>query len=465
MKKQISTIGIEIPGQGENEIDFSSHFSLMDADIVVISPDSIRPYGDWVSFSAGGGCYNVEPSKRFQEKSSHLQKELRDLLNSGKTAFIFLSRKEEFQLAQSVSSPRKGQHTYNTLTIDNYKFLPIDIGSITNASGKHLKFTGENIFTTFDKTFSNHLEYQLYIENTKGAQVIYSGKDTTKVLGSVFKIGKGHMVVLPILKLSQAGFTEIKVDKLGKEEEFWSKKGLAFGNSLISCLVEIDKKLKESSDKTPPPEWINEKAFQLKKEIEINGAIINNTKAISKLQKENEKLKEELANETTLKDLLFENGKTLETAVTKALHLLGYKAENYDDGQLEMDQIIVSPENYRYIGECEGKDNKDIDVSKFRQLQDALNADFARDEVAEKAFGILFGNPERFINPESRKLDFTAKCKSGAEREKIALVKTSDLFIVAKYLSENNNETYKKQCRLAIHSQLGKVVVFPKLPK
>lgn len=465
MTKQISTIGIEIPGQGENEIDFSSHFSLMDADIVVISPDSIRPNGEWVSFSAGGGCYNVEPSKRFQEKSSHLQKELRDLLNSGKTAFIFLSRKEEFQLAQSVSSPRKGQHTYNTLTTDNYKFLPINIGSLTNASGKHLKFTSENIFATFDKTFSNHLEYQLYIENTKGAQVIYSGKDPTKVLGSVFKIGKGHMIVLPILNLSQAGFTEIKTDKLGKEKEFWSKKGLAFGNSLISCLVEIDRKLRESSDKTPPPEWINEKPFQLKKEIEINGAIISNAEVIAKLQKENERLKEELTQQTSLKDLLFENGKTLELAVTKALHLLGYKAENYDDGQLEMDQIILSPENFRYIGECEGKDNKDIDVSKFRQLQDALNADFAREEVTEKAFGILFGNPERFISPESRKLDFTAKCKSGAEREKIALVKTSDLFLVSKYLSENKNETYKQKCRLAIHNQLGKIVVFPKPPK
>lgn len=465
MTKQISTIGIEIPGQGDNEIDFSKHFSLMDADIVVISTDSIRPNGDWVSFSAGGGCYNVEPSKRFQEKLSHLQKELRDLLNSGKTAFIFLTRKEEFQLAQSVSSPRKGQHTYSTLTIDNYKFLPINIGSLTNATGKHVKFTGENTFTLFDKTFGKHLEYQLYIENTKGAQVIYSGKDTTKVLGSVFKVGKGHMIVLPILKISQDGFTEIKADKLGKEEEFWSKKGLAFGNSLINCLLEIDKKLRESSDKTPPPEWIKEKPFQLKREIIISKEITSNAEAITKLQKENERLTEELVHETSLKDLLFENGKSLELAVTKALHLLGYKAENYDDGQLEMDQIIVSPENFRYIGECEGKDNKDIDVSKFRQLQDALNADFAREEVSEKAFGILFGNPERFVNPESRKLDFTAKCKSGAEREKIALVKTSDLFLVSKYLSENNDETYKQQCRLAIHNQLGKVVVFPKLPK
>ena len=262
MTRQLLTIGIEIPGQGENDIDFSDHFSLMDADVLVISPSSVRPSGDWVTFSAGGGCYNVEPSKNFQEKSAHLRKELLDLLNSGKTAFIFLSRKEEFQLAQSVTSQRKGQQTYNTLTTNNYKFLPIDIGSLTNGSGKHIKFSGDKTFIVFDKNFGNNLEYQLYIENTKTNQVVYTGKDNTKTLGCVFKIGKGHLVLLPKLNITQADFTEIKTEKDGEEREFWSKKGLAFGNNLISCLIDIDRKLREDSDKTPPPEWIKEKQFQ-----------------------------------------------------------------------------------------------------------------------------------------------------------------------------------------------------------
>ena len=224
MTRQLLTIGIEIPGQEENDIDFSDHFSLMDADLLVILPSSIKPFGEWVSFSAGGGCYNVEPSKRFQKKSAHLKKELLDLLNSGKTAFIFLSRKEEFQLAQSVTSPRKGQHAYSTLTADNYEFLPIHIGSLTNASGKHLKFSGDKTFTVFDKNFGNNIEYQLYIENAKPTQVIYTGKDNTKTLGGVFEVGKGHLVLLPKLKINQADFTEIKTERDGKETEFWSKR-------------------------------------------------------------------------------------------------------------------------------------------------------------------------------------------------------------------------------------------------
>lgn len=114
-------------------------------------------------------------------------------------------------------------------------------------------------------------------------------------------------------------------------------------------------------------------------------------------------------------DLLYESGKALENAVIKALKILGYHAENYNDGTLELDQVITSPENERYIGECEGKDNKDIDIGKFRQLQDSLNEDFQRDDVKDKAFGLLFGNPQRLINPTERTLDFTEKCKRGAE--------------------------------------------------
>ncbi len=203
---------------------------------------------------------------------------------------------------------------------------------------------------------------------------------------------------------------------------------------------------------------------QQRRKTIIQDLIDKNINKIAKIEQETEKLKIELADGTKLKDLLYENGTPLEKSVTKALIILGYQAENYNDGELEMDQIILSPEGHRYIGECEGKDNKGIDITKFRQLQDALNADFSRDEVEEKAFGILFGNAERLIDPEKRKLDFTTKCKSGAEREKIALIKTADLFRVAKYLIEKPDEQFKIACRNAIHKHLGKIVMFPRIP-
>ena len=117
----------------------------------------------------------------------------------------------------------------------------------------------------------------------------------------------------------------------------------------------------------------NKEAERTKKGIQSNNS------KIKALESKNEKLNEILIEQESLKDLLYETGKPLEQAVIKALKILGYQAENYDDGILELDQIIISPEKIRFIGECEGKDKKDIDVGKFRQLQDSLNEDFERE--------------------------------------------------------------------------------------
>lgn len=160
--------------------------------------------------------------------------------------------------------------------------------------------------------------------------------------------------------------------------------------------------------------------------------------------------------------LLYETGKPLENAVSKALKILGYvQAENYNDGKLELDQVIVSPEGDRFIGECEGKDSTAINVDKFRQLNDSLYEDFQREEVQEKANGIIFGNPQRLSEPDKRTLTFTEKCINNARREKVGLVLTMDLFKAAKRVADTGDEEYARKCRQAIKEQLGEVVVFP----
>ena len=162
--------------------------------------------------------------------------------------------------------------------------------------------------------------------------------------------------------------------------------------------------------------------------------------------------------------MLYEQGKPLENIVIKALKILGYQAEGYNDGTLELDQIIISPEGERFIGECEGKDNSAIDIKKFRQLADTIHEDYEREEIQTEAIGLLFGNPHRLLNPAARKDFFTKKCTQGAARRKIGLIKTTDLFNICKYLIDNSDEDYKKECRKEIIKGLGKIVKFPKIP-
>jgi len=463
MNKKIITIGYEVPGQSDDYIDFDSKKSLMDADILMLSPKSFRPddYGQ-VSITAGGSCYNPAVSRDYENQILHLNKELNDYLNSGKTVFLLLAEKKDFYLSSGTTSLRKGQTTYNTYIKNNYSFLPIDLGILTSASGKVIEFSGNSMFSNFYREFKENLEYQLYIENKNNLQVIFTGKDKTKILGAIYKISNGHIITLPYLKYDEDKF--IKYDEK-KDKQFWTEDAIKFGYKLRDCLIDIDQQLTINSEKTPTPKWVEKKEFLLKNASLIEKKIEKNVKKVNEIKLKNEQLEKDFIKENSLKDLLFEQGKPLEKAVIKALKMLGYHAENYNDGILEIDQVITSPENHRYIGECEGKDDKDINITKFRQLLESLNADFGREEVEQKAYGILFGNPQRLIEPDKRKLDFTEKCKVGANREKIALIKTVDLFSVAQYLSKSKNEKFKKDCRDAIYKGLGEIVKFPQIPK
>ena len=373
-----------------------------------------------------------------------------------------MTKKEEYQLASSVSSERKGQNTFHTEMYNNYNFLPVNIGVSTSASGKYIEFSGNPIFSDFYEKFKGYLEYQLYIENPSGAQIIFTGKDKTKILGATYKIKNGNLVVLPFIKYDEKKFTERK----GKEKkEYWTKEATQFGKSLVKALIDIDKALRKGGDKTPPPDWTNEADFQLVQEEVLKKETEKKSKEIDELILQKNELLTKIDQEVRLRDLLFEKGKILESAINLALEILGYKAENYNDGNLELDHVITSPEGDRFIGEAEGKDTSAINIDKFRQLATNIQEDLQREEIENPAIGILFGNGFRLTKPSERAEQFTTKCINTAKSSNCVLVRTIDLFRVAKYVKESNDETFVKSCRDVIKNSVGKIVDFPVVPK
>lgn len=310
----------------------------------------------------------------------------------------------------------------------------------------------------FYDEFKSYINYEAYKEDDKST-VLFTTRNKDKILGSYAKVLNGYMIFIPYMDFYVKSL--IQENKEPKKDE-WNTKAIQIGKRFIKSVIDIDKAIREDIEKTPKPEWADNEDFNLKEAEFTKKQIESNEKKIKEFEIKNKKLNEILLEQESLKDLLFETGKPLEQAVIKALKILGFQAENYNDGNLELDQIIISPEKIRYIGECEGKDKKDIDVSKFRQLQDSLNEDFEREAVDEKAFGLLFGNPKRLIEPEKREIGFTTKCLRGAEREKIGLIRTYDLYMVCKKIIEEKDEKYKAKCRLSILEQLGKIIEFPK---
>lgn len=386
-----------------------------------------------------------------------------NFVEKGGTLLVVLCEKQDFFIytgTKDISGTGRNQKTTNHVSpLTNFDFLPFQKFEYHSASGKNI-FTESSIYKNLVNQFEDYFSFEIYLISENIITPSFTTKKKDRILGATLKVKEGKLIFLPNLNFSipeHSEYNEIT------NQELWTKEAITKGKIFVQSIIEIEKALTQNNQKSPKPNWIYEKQYELLESNNTKKIIEKNNAEIAKRQKENENLNLVLEEQESLKDLLFETGKPLEDAVTFALKILGYNAENFDDGELELDQIINSPEGNRYIGECEGKENKDIDVSKFRQLLDGLNADFEKETVEEKAFGLLFGNPQRLVEPSKRNLDFTKKCKIGAKRENIGLINTSDLFKVSRYIKESNDVEFAKLCRLEIHKQLGNLIIFPKI--
>lgn len=293
------------------------------------------------------------------------------------------------------------------------------------------------------------------------SKVLLTTKTGDKVVGAkITGKDKGTIILLPQLQFDDEAFTEFD-DETGNE--YWSSEAMSIGRSLVTHLVEIDKALRSNKQITPTPNWALDSKYSLVQETRISASIIQISHKIEELVEKKSSLETELQVAGGLRRLLFEKGNELEEAILEALRLMEFSVERFIDSDSEFDSVFVSDEG-RFIGEAEGKDRSAININKLSQLERNIQEDFARDEVTEYAMGVLFGNAYRLTEPEDRNDFFTEKCLTGAARSGVTLIRTPDLFLVAKYLKENTDDEFSKLCREAIKDAAGSVVVFPDVP-
>ncbi len=335
--------------------------------------------------------------------------------------------------------------------------LPVNFKDKKIAKGQNVKLTQDGDFLkSYWETVKKFCDYDLYFEHETAKPLIIT-KSGNKTVGAIITNKNGGVILLlPPIKLPD-DFTGLHSD--GKTP-IWTSKAIQFGKSLLNQIVAIDKSLKSSSENTPPPDWINEAQFQLSIEQKYLDEIVKLEEQIVNIQSQIEKNRVALEKNLLSKKLLYENGKPLEYAIIDALQIIGFKAENYDDGKSEFD-IIFESEEGRFIGEAEGKDNSAIAITKFRQLESNILDDFERDEIKEHAKGVLFGNPFRLTHPNERKEFFTQKAIDSAKRSDIVLVNTHELFEVVKYLKNTNDKQYAKKIRECFKNIKGEIIKFP----
>jgi len=479
-KKSVASVDCEIPGSLSEFIAFDSRRSLLDWDIILFNP-SITEYTFSHSRYQGKPSLDDDRSFRLREITDHWRQQLSDAFRAGKTIFVILSDLQEVFIdtgrREYSGTGRNRQTTRIVSEYNNYKSVPIEL-TVTPSEGKGIELTrAGTLLADYWREFAKYSAHKVLIEGKLG-EPFFVTKSGQKIVGSLIQHREtgGNIILLPYLDLwSDSFYEEKEVKKKGKataqaeqderpEIEFvWTKAGNTFGHKLLNCIVEIDRALRETSSTTPAPDWAGVSEYALPRETEIRNTLLNVEADLEKLQKTKDELKTKILEEGFPRRLLYEKGPALEAAIVHALKTIGFRAAPYRDSESEFDVVFESEEG-RLLGEAEGKDSKPISIEKLRQLEMNIHEDFEREGVDQMAKGVLFGNAFRLQPIEKRGEYFTDKCKTAAARSGTALVRTSDLFRIVQYLSNNSDDEYARLCRKAIVDSKGEVVVFPDVP-
>ena len=173
MNKNVISVGIEIPGNSVEFVDFKSSRSLLDADTILFTPN-LESYS-YHELYEGKPRMSDEDSARLVTDAAHWRREIAIALESGKTVFIFMfgvndvwvfSGKKEYS-----GTGRNTRITNLVLPFDPYSSIPLNglPGSVQRRQGERIKATGNlGILAPYWQEFGPYSTYQAYLDKPIG---------------------------------------------------------------------------------------------------------------------------------------------------------------------------------------------------------------------------------------------------------------------------------------------------------
>lgn len=464
-KRTIASVGYNIPGTNVEDINIKSKISLLDYDVVIFDPSIYDFYGYGCENYLGKPCLDDYNSFSLKEHIDHWKREILDSIKTGKNVFLMLNKEQEVYVATGEKSfsgtGRNRQTTRHVTNTSNYRMVPGGIKA-TNAAGSNMMLVGkDNVLAPYWSALGTISEYRVLLEG-KDIKPIVQTKTGEKVVGAHlrYKNADGNLLLLPYIDFEREEYSyQNEEDK----KYYWTDEATTIGKSFLSSILALDKILRSTGKLSAKPEWLTQNKYILPKEEIVRKSLIEVESEIERLHQRKDELLQRIEEESVLKRLLYENGKPLEEAIRITFELMGFSVSQFENAESEFDVVFESAEG-RLIGEAEGKDNKAINIDKLRQLEMNIHEDYERDEVQNVAKGALIGNAYRLTEPSKREDFFTAKCLTAANRSGTALIRTIDLFAVAKYLSATTDEEFAGKCRKIILETIG-VVIFPQTPE
>lgn len=472
MAKRIVSVGMLLASDGVDYVEFDAKASLLDWDIILFRP-VIRDFTSYhygMSDYMGKPCLDDHRSFALKEASAHWRREITEAVDAGKTVIVHLCKPDDIFVhtgKKEFSGTGRNQKTTNIVEpFTNYKAIPTS-AKWTVGQGHQIVIATEyrELLSSYWHRFGPLSTYEVTFAAAEKNACLLT-RHGGKAVGLHHVSGKGaggSLLLLPDIDFNADHFFDSDTDADSDGYEPFTDEARKISASYLAEIIALDRALRQESERSVEPEWARNQHYILSEEARVQNELLLAEEALERAQKEKDNLKAELAEAGHLRGLLFETGKPLETVILKALRVLGFEAENFQDDTNEFDAVFSSAEG-RLLGEAEGKDNKAVNITKLRQLTMNIEEDYGRDEVTLRAKGVLFGNAYRLSAPEARDAPFTEKCIYSAIAQSIALVHTPDLFAVTRYVMESGDADFAKQCREALVGSIG-VVSFPVVPE
>lgn len=462
----IFSVGFRFPGGMCEEIPIRSDRSLLDADVILFQPRLTGDYGYSELFNGEPDLYEYS-SFQFRADMRHWRSELHNAFDAGKTTIIYLSRLKTVYVHTDrhewSGTGRNARKTNIVEPMQTYSAIPLDLSDVVMASGENIRPAKDlGALSEYWSLCADHSHYEVYLGD-KTPNPLLMTRSGNKIVGAAVRGKKGNTFLLPVVEMFTPEFVHEAEEDEEEEELRWTSAATRFGKQLLACLAELHGALAAEREESPPPTWTMESGYRIDEESTLEQRIEKIDCDVNSLRETRRNLTSEKERIAALRGLLFEKGKPLERVVLESLQLMGFQAKAYRDSESEFDAVFMSPEG-RFLGEVEGKDNSPINIDKLSQLERNIQEDFKKETVIEHAHGVLFGNAFRLLPLEQRKEFFTPKCLSGARRSGVALVRTPDLFGVARYIRATHNDNLASMCRRAILDAKGEIVKFPEIP-
>ena len=468
MARRIVSVGMLLAADDVDHVEFDSKASLLDWDIVIFRPNIT----DLINYDYEKGSFRGKHSLgdrasfTLKEACAYWRREIIDVVKNGKTVIVHLCKPEEIFVQtgkKEHSGTGRNRKTTNIVEeFSSYQALPInEKWHISQGREITVRPDYREILGPYWERYSSSSTYEvIFVDADKKACLItkHGGKAVGLHIGGI-----GNILLLPDMNFDAEEFFDSEGDQDDDDFEPFTEAARQFASHYVAEIVALDRAMRQGSERTAEPAWAAAPGYLLTTERRLQEELLRAEEAVERAQKQKDELTTALSEAGQLRGLLFESGKQLEAVILKALHVLGFEAENFQDDENEFDAVFSSDEG-RLLGEAEGKDNKAINITKLRQLTMNIDEDFGRDEVEVRAKGVLFGNAYRLTPPVERDAPFTDKCITSATAQSITLVHTPDLFAAARHVLENADADFAKQCRMALVDGVG-IVSFPAVPQ